>query len=243
MDSSKRKRGKMSAVLVDEEEELSPDEENMISASEDEEGSDDDRKHAKLLEAISSLGGKRRRMQAERSEASLQVSEFSMNAEGAGEKIKLSDLLGSMEKAPNTTKKQLKKLQNSKETLELPLSRQQSEKIQRSVAYERSSNEETSRPKRVEQVVAGWKTQTPLEQQIFSLLRSNNQPVTDPVLTPVEEASIKAMSLEEAKIRRAELQKARVLQSYTTRLKLGERERSKARSIIRYRRKLNIRIS
>ncbi|XP_060719092.1 U3 small nucleolar RNA-associated protein 14 homolog A [Tachysurus vachellii] len=237
MDSSKRKRGKMSAVLVDEEEELSPDEENMISASEDEEGSDDDRKHAKLLEAISSLGGKRRRMQAERSEASLQVSEFSMNAEGAGEKIKLSDLLGSMEKAPNTTKKQLKKLQNSKETLELPLSRQQSEKIQRSVAYERSSNEvsrwesvirqnqkaeqiifplkqETSRPKRVEQVVAGWKTQTPLEQQIFSLLRSNNQPVTDPVLTPVEEASIKAMSLEEAKIRRAELQKARVLQSY-----------------------------
>ncbi|GAA6078156.1 U3 small nucleolar RNA-associated protein 14 homolog A [Tachysurus ichikawai] len=227
----------MSAVLVDEEEELSPDEEHMISASEDEEGSDDDRKHAKLLEAISSLGGKRRRKQAERSEASLQVSEFSMNTEGAGEKIKLSDLLGSMEKAPNTTKKQLRKLQNSKETLELPLSRQQSEKIQRSVAYERSSNEvsrwesvirqnqkaeqiifplkqETSRPKRVEQVVAHWKTQTPLEQQIFSLLRSNNQPVTDPVLTPVEEASIKAMSLEEAKIRRAELQKARVLQSY-----------------------------
>lgn len=70
-----------------------------------------------------------RRKQAERSEASLQVSEFSMNTEGAGEKIKLSDLLGSMEKAPNTTKKQLRKLQNSKETLELPLSRQQSEKV------------------------------------------------------------------------------------------------------------------
>ncbi|KAK3508978.1 hypothetical protein QTP70_015400 [Hemibagrus guttatus] len=240
MDSSTRKRVKMAAALVDEEEELSPDEENMISASEDEEGSDDDRKHAKLLEAISSLGGKRRRMQAERSEASLQVSEFSVNAEGAGEKIQLSDLLGSMEKvpgAPNTTKKQLRNLQNSKETLELPLSRQQTEKIQRGVAYERSSKEvsrwesvikqnqkaeqiifplkqESAGPKRVEQVVAGWKTQTPLEQQIFSLLRSNNQPVTDPLLTPVEEASIKAMSLEEAKIRRAELQKARALQSY-----------------------------
>ncbi|XP_058239511.1 U3 small nucleolar RNA-associated protein 14 homolog A isoform X2 [Hemibagrus wyckioides] len=240
MDSSTRKRVKMAAALVDEEEELSPDEENEISASEDEEGSDDDRKHTKLLEAISSLGGKRRRMQAERSEASVQVSEFSVNAEGAGEKIQLSDLLGSMEKTPgtaNTTKKQLRNLQNSKGTLELPLSRQQTEKIQRGVAYERSSKEvsrwesvikqnqkaeqiifplkqESAGPKRVEQVVAGWKAQTPLEQQIFSLLRSNNQPVTDPVLTPVEEASIKAMSLEEAKIRRAELQKARVLQSY-----------------------------
>ncbi|KAB5522257.1 hypothetical protein PHYPO_G00157500 [Pangasianodon hypophthalmus] len=241
MDSSQRKRGKMAAVLVDEdEEELSPDEENMISASEDEEDSDDDRKHTKLLEAISSLGGKRRRMQAERSEASLQISEFSVNADGAGEKVELSDLLGSVEKtpgAPNKTKKQLKNLQNLKETLELPLSRQQTEKIQRSVAYERSSKEvsrwesvitqnqkaeqiifplkqETAGPKRVEQVVAGWKAQTPLEQQIFSLLHSNHQPITDPVLTPMEEASIRAMSLEDAKIRRAELQKARVLQSY-----------------------------
>ncbi|MCJ8748391.1 hypothetical protein PDJAM_G00164320 [Pangasius djambal] len=227
MDSSQRKRGKMAAVLVgDDEEELSPDEENMISASEDEEESDDDRKHTKLLEAISSLGGKRRRMQAERSEASLQISEFSVNADGAGEKVELSDLLGSVEKtpgAPNKTKKQLRNLQNSKETLELPLSRQQTEQIQRSVAYERSSKEvsrwesvitqnqkaeqiifplkqETAEPKRVEQVVAGWKAQTPLEQQIFSLLRSNHQPITDPVLTPMEAASIRAMSLEEVSV-------------------------------------------
>ncbi|KAF7688455.1 hypothetical protein HF521_013262 [Silurus meridionalis] len=241
MDSSKRKRVKMAEVVFDEDdEELSLDEENIISASEDEEEVDDDRKHTKLLEAISSLGGKRRRMQAERSEASLQVSEFSVNAEGAGEKVQLSDLLGTVEKtpgAPNKTKKQLRNLQNLKETLELPLSRQQTEKIQRGVAYERSSTEvsrwesviaqnqkaeqiifplkqETAGPKRVEQVVAGWKAQTPLEQQIFSLLHSNHQPVVDPVLTPVEEASIRAMSLEEAKIRRAELQKARALQSY-----------------------------
>lgn len=73
-----------------------------------------------------------RRMQAERSEASQQVSEFSVNAEGAGEKVKLSDLLGCAEEtpgAPSKTKKQLRKLQNSKETLELPLSRQQTEKV------------------------------------------------------------------------------------------------------------------
>ncbi|XP_060768949.1 U3 small nucleolar RNA-associated protein 14 homolog A [Neoarius graeffei] len=241
MDSSRRKRVKVAAELVDdEEEELSPDEENIISASEDEDDSNDDRKHAKLLEAISSLGGKRRRMHAERSEASLQVSEFSVNVEGAGEKIKLSDLLCSVEKTPgvpNKTKKQLRNLENSKETLELPLSRQQTEKIQRGVAYKHSRkevsrwesvitqnqkaeqiifplNQEAAGPKRVEQVVSGWKAQTPLEQQIFSLLHSNNQPIVDPVLTPVEEASISAMSLEEAKIRRAELQKARALQSY-----------------------------
>lgn len=127
------------------------------------EDSDNDRKHTKLLEAISSLGGKRRyvwfsdlcvmcnpadvseefvimvmhrlllrRLHAERSEASVQVSEFSVNAEGAGEKIELSDLLGTVEKtpgAPNKTKKQLRNLQNTKETLELPLSRQQTEKV------------------------------------------------------------------------------------------------------------------
>ncbi|XP_072548664.1 U3 small nucleolar RNA-associated protein 14 homolog A [Salminus brasiliensis] len=222
------------------EEELSLNDEDIISASEDEGGSDDERKHTKLLEAISSLGGRRRMKQTERSEASLQVSEFSVNADGAGEKVNLSDLLGTMEKtpgAPNKTKKQLRNLQNCKETLELPLSKQETEKIQRGLAYDKSSKEvsrwesvitqnqkaeqlvfplrqDPTGPKRMEQVVAGWKAQTPLEQEIFSLLHSNSQPIHDPVLTPVEEASIKAMSLEEAKIRRAELQKARALQSY-----------------------------
>ncbi|XP_051528524.1 U3 small nucleolar RNA-associated protein 14 homolog A [Myxocyprinus asiaticus] len=221
------------------EEELFMDNEHVISASEDEEGSDDERKHNKMLEAISSLGGRRRKKQNERSEASLQVSEFFVNAEGAGDKVNLSDLLGTMEKTSGTskTKKQLRNLQNRKDTLELPLNKQQTEKIQRSIAYEKTTkevsrwqnmivqnqkaeqlvfplNQEPSGPKRVEQIVAGWKVQTPLEQEIFKLLRNNKQPVHDPVLTPVEEASLKAMSLEEAKIRRAELQKARALQSY-----------------------------
>ncbi|XP_077062786.1 U3 small nucleolar RNA-associated protein 14 homolog A isoform X2 [Siphateles boraxobius] len=226
--------------LPDDEEELPIDDEEAISASEDEEGSDDERKHNKLLEAISSLGGRNRKKQNERSEASVQVSEFSVNAEGTGEKVNLSDLLGTVEKAPGTsnkTKKQLRNLQNSKETLELPLNKQQTEKIQRGIAYEKTAqevscwnniivqnrkaeqvvfplNQEPLGPKRVEQVVAGWKVQTPLEQEIFRLLHNNSQPAVDPVLTPIEEASLKAMSLEEAKIRRAELQKARALQSY-----------------------------
>nr|XP_023647958.1 U3 small nucleolar RNA-associated protein 14 homolog A-like [Paramormyrops kingsleyae] len=223
----------------DDEDELFEDD-TVISASEDEGGSDDERKHRKLLEAISSLDGKKRRKLAERSEASLQVSEFTVSAEGAGEKIRLSDLLGRMDQVPSAvskTKKQLKHLQNRKDTVELPLSRQQSEKIQREAAYDKATktvsqwqpvveqnkraeqlifplNQEPSGPKRVEQVVVGWKAQTPLEQEIFRLLHKNMQPVHDPVLTPLEEASLKAMSLEEAKIRRAELQKARALQSY-----------------------------
>ncbi|KAK7165418.1 hypothetical protein R3I94_003700 [Phoxinus phoxinus] len=227
-------------VAADEEELPSDDDEEAISASEDEEGSDDERKHNKLLEAISSLGGRKRKKQSERSEASVQVSEFAVNAEGTGEKVNLSDLLGTVEKnsgTSNKTKKQLRNLQNSKETLELPLNKQQTEKIQRGIAYEKTAQEvscwnpiivqnrkaeqvvfplkqEPLGPRRVEQVVAGWKVQTPLEQEIFRLLHNNSQPVVDPVLTPVEEASLKAMSLEEAKIRRAELQKARALQSY-----------------------------
>ncbi|XP_067263920.1 U3 small nucleolar RNA-associated protein 14 homolog A isoform X3 [Chanodichthys erythropterus] len=227
------------SALAADEEELPSEDEPAISASEDEEGSDDERKHNKLLEAISSMGG-RKRKQNERSEASLQVSEFFVNAEGTGEKVMLSDLLGTVEKTPGTsnkTKKQLRKLENSKDTLDLPLNKQETEKIQRAIAFEKTAqevalwktivmnnqraeqmvfplNQEPLGPKRVEQIVAGWKAETPLEQEIFKLLHNNSQPVIDPILTPVEEASLKAMSLEEAKIRRAELQKARALQSY-----------------------------
>lgn len=54
-----------------------------------------------------------RKKQNERSEASVQVSEFFVNAEGTGEKVNLSDLLGTVEKtsgASNKTKKQLRNL-------------------------------------------------------------------------------------------------------------------------------------
>lgn len=100
-----------------------------------------------------------RKKQNERSEASVQVSEYFVNAEGkcriyshyvrdwdgasvasflcsifkgTGDKVNLSDLLGTVEKtsgASNKTKKQLRNLQSSKETLELPLNKQQTEKV------------------------------------------------------------------------------------------------------------------
>ncbi|XP_069319074.1 U3 small nucleolar RNA-associated protein 14 homolog A isoform X2 [Eulemur rufifrons] len=157
-----------------------------LSASEDEGDSDGERKHQKLLETISSLGGKNRRKLAERSEASLKVSEFNVSSEGSGEKLVLADLLEPIKTSSSlaTVKKQLNRVK-SKKTVELPLNKEEVERAR-----------------------------TPLEQEIFNLLHKNKQPVTDPLLTPVEKASLKAMSLEEAKMRRAELQRARALQSY-----------------------------
>ncbi|XP_068602084.1 U3 small nucleolar RNA-associated protein 14 homolog A [Brachionichthys hirsutus] len=222
----------------DDEEDLNKDDENVTS--EEEGGEEDERKRQKLLGAISSLGGKRRRTLGERSEAAVQMSEFTVNAEGEGPKIDLSDLIGTMEKTPavsSKTRRHLKYLQKGKTTIECPLSKQESERIQRDVAFQKAAAEvsqwkgvikqnqraqqlvfpldqEPPGPKPMERVVTNWKAQTPLETQIFALLSANKQPINDPVLTPVEEASMRAMSLEEAKIRRAELQKARALQSY-----------------------------
>ncbi|XP_040180988.1 U3 small nucleolar RNA-associated protein 14 homolog A isoform X2 [Rana temporaria] len=209
-----------------------------VSASEDEEEIDAERKHRKLLEAISSLDGKKRRKLAERTEASVHVSEFGITAEGVGEKITLSDLIEPIKKASNLTKvkKQLNKLKDKK-SVELPLSNEETQKIQRVISYQSTSVEvakwdpvvrqnrkaeqlifpladETLKPTPIEDKLSGWKARTPLEMEIFNILHSNKQPITDPLLTPLEEASLKAMSLEEAKLRRAELQKARALQSF-----------------------------
>ncbi|XP_036915200.1 U3 small nucleolar RNA-associated protein 14 homolog A [Sturnira hondurensis] len=209
-----------------------------LSTSEDEEDSGGERKHQKLLEAISSLGGKNRRKLAERSEASLKVSEFTVSSEGSGERLVLSDLLEPVKTSSSlvTVKKQLNRIK-SKKTVELPLNKEEVERIHREVAFNKTSQalskwdpivlknrqaeqlvfpikKEQSAFAPIEHVLNGWNARTPLEQEIFNLLSKNKQPVTDPLLTPVEKASLKAMSLEEAKMRRAELQRARALQSY-----------------------------
>ncbi|KAK7889722.1 hypothetical protein WMY93_025282 [Mugilogobius chulae] len=215
----------------EEEEDFNPE----LSADEEDADEDDERKRNKLVQAISSMGGGHRssRLQ-ERSEAALQVSEFGVNAVGEESKIELSDLIPS---ATKKVKKQIETLQRSRRTLETPLSRQETERIHRDVAFQKVSNEvskwksvikqnqrseqlvfplnqEPSGPKPIEHVVTAWKAHTPLEQEIFALLNANKQPIHNPVLTLAEEESIKAMSLEDAKIRRAELQKARALRSY-----------------------------
>ncbi|XP_039587183.1 U3 small nucleolar RNA-associated protein 14 homolog A isoform X2 [Passer montanus] len=208
------------------------------SGSESEEGEDGERRHRQLLEAISALSGRKRRKLAERSEASGQVSEFNVTCKGAGEKLVLSELLQPIH--PKSTlgsvRKELARVKR-KAAVELPLSKEEAKRVVREAAYVTTSKdvgkwqqvvlqnrraEQLVFPLRqdiatvapLERVTSAWKARTPLEQEIFGLLHKTQQPVTDPLLTPEEMASVQAMSLEEARRRRAELQKARAVQSY-----------------------------
>ncbi|XP_072190766.1 U3 small nucleolar RNA-associated protein 14 homolog A isoform X2 [Excalfactoria chinensis] len=207
-------------------------------SEEEEEQEDGERRHQQLLEAVSALTGRKRRKLAERSEASAQVSEFNVSCKGAGEKLVLSELLQPIHSrsALSGVKKEFSRVKQKK-AVELPLSKEEAERVVREAAYVKSSKDvgkwqpvvlQNRRAKQMvfplkeeivavaplEQVVSAWKPRTPLEQEIFGLLHKTHQPITDPLLTPQEKASLQAMSLEEAKRRRAELQKARVLQSY-----------------------------
>ncbi|NXS99384.1 UT14A protein, partial [Jacana jacana] len=211
-----------------------------VSASEDENENEEDgeRRHRQLLEAVSSLSGRRRRRLAERTEASVQVSEFNVSCKGAGEKLVLSELLQPIrpKSALSQVKKELIRVKQKK-AVELPLSKEEAKRVLREAAYARTSKDvgkwqevvlqnrraeqlvfplkqEIATVAPLEQVTSAWKARTPLEQEIFGLLHKTRQPITDPLLTPEETASLQAMSLEEARQRRAELQKARALQSY-----------------------------
>ncbi|NXN45125.1 UT14A protein, partial [Rhinoptilus africanus] len=211
-----------------------------VSASEGEdEGQEDgERRHRPLLEAVSSLSGRRRQKLAERTEASVQVSEFNVSCKGAGEKLVLSELLQPIrpKSALSSVKKELTRVKQKK-AVELPLSKEEAQRVVREAAYVRTSKDvgkwqqvvlqnrraeqlvfplkqEIATVVPLERVTSAWKARTPLEQEIFGLLHKTQQPITDPLLTPEETASLQAMSLEEARQRRAELQKARALQSY-----------------------------
>ncbi|KAM6253747.1 U3 small nucleolar RNA-associated protein 14 homolog A [Porphyrio hochstetteri] len=210
------------------------------SASEgEEEGQEDgERRHQRLLEAVSSLSGRKRRKLAERTEASVQVSEFNVSCKGAGEKLVLSELLQPIrpKSALSGVKKELTRVKQKK-AVELPLSKEEAKRVVREAAYVQSSKDvgkwqqvvlqnrraeqlvfplkqEIATVVPLEQAASAWKARTPLEQEIFALLHKTQQPITDPLLTPEEAASLQAMSLEEARQRRAELQRARVVQSY-----------------------------
>ncbi|XP_019376696.1 PREDICTED: U3 small nucleolar RNA-associated protein 14 homolog A isoform X2 [Gavialis gangeticus] len=205
---------------------------------EDQGAYDEERRHRQLLEAVSSLAGRNRRKLTERTEASAQVSEFSVSCEGAGEKLILSELLGPIKTSSllGAVKKQLNRVKQKK-AVELPLSKKEAQRVVREAAYDKTSKAITKwdqvvlQNRRAEQLVfplkqervtvapieervTSWQARTPLEQEIFSLLHKTQQLTADPLLTPREEASLQAMSLEEAQQRRAELQKARALQSY-----------------------------
>ncbi|NXM25572.1 UT14A protein, partial [Oxyruncus cristatus] len=199
---------------------------------------DGERRHRRLLEAISALSGRKRRKLAERSEAGGQVSEFNVTCKGAGEKLVLSELLQPIhpKSALGSVRKELARVKQ-KAAVELPLSKEEAKRVVREAAYVTTSKdvgkwqqvvlqnrraEQLVFPLRqdiptvtpLERVTSAWKARTPLEQEIFGLLHKTQQPITDPLLTSEEMASLQAMSLEEARRRRAELQKARAVQSY-----------------------------
>uniref|UniRef100_A0A8C0VDD9 UTP14A small subunit processome component n=1 Tax=Cyanistes caeruleus TaxID=156563 RepID=A0A8C0VDD9_CYACU len=163
---------------------------------------------------------------------------FNVTCKGAGEKLVLSELLQPIH--PKSTlgsvRKELFRVKR-KAAVELPLSKEEAKRVVREAAYVTTSKdvgkwqqvvlqnrraEQLVFPLRqdiatvtpLERVTSAWKARTPLEQEIFGLLHKTQQPVTDPLLTPEEMASLQAMSLEEAQRRRAELQKARAVQSY-----------------------------
>uniref|UniRef100_A0A8C6K0V2 Uncharacterized protein n=1 Tax=Melopsittacus undulatus TaxID=13146 RepID=A0A8C6K0V2_MELUD len=196
---------------------------------------DGERRHRQLLEAVSSLSGRKRRRLAERTEASVQVSEFNVSTKGTGEKLVLSELLQPIrpKSALSSVKNELTRVKQ-KAVVELPLSK---EEVVREAAYVTTSKDvgkwqqivlQNRRAEQLvfplkqdiaavvplEQATSAWKARTPLEQEIFGLLHKTKQPITDPLLNPEEAALLQAMSLEEARQRRAELQKARVVQSY-----------------------------
>ncbi|XP_009463298.1 PREDICTED: U3 small nucleolar RNA-associated protein 14 homolog A [Nipponia nippon] len=183
-------------------------------------------------------GGVTWRKLAERTEASVQVSEFNVSCKGAGEKLVLSELLQPIrpKSALSSVKKELTRAKQKK-AVELPLSKEEAKRVVREAAYVRTSKDvgkwqqvvlqnrraeqlvfplkqEIATVVPLEQMASAWKARTPLEQEIFGLLHKTQQPITDPLLTPEEAASLQAMSLEEARQRRAELQKARAVQSY-----------------------------
>ncbi|NWH80694.1 UT14A protein, partial [Piaya cayana] len=180
-----------------------------------------------------------RRKLAERTEASVQVSEFNVSCKGEGpEKLVLSELLQPIrpKSALSSVKKELSRVKQKK-AVELPLSKEEAQRVVREAAFVGTSKDvgkwqqvvlqnrraeqlvfplkqEVATVVPLEQVASTWKPRTPLEQEIFGLLHKTQQPTVDPLLTPEETASLQAMSLEEARQRRAELQKARALQSY-----------------------------
>ncbi|KAL4232806.1 U3 small nucleolar RNA-associated protein 14 A [Mactra antiquata] len=210
--------------------------------SSDEEDVVDDRKHGQLLDAITSLDGKRRAKLSQRTVIANQISEFNFTAsKDASSKIKLRDLIGSLKETTShgELKKQLRSIESREDTVSVPLPKHEKEKISRSSAYEAVSEDISkwdpivNQNKKAEQLefplqkqefqvvttdqfVKRFEPRTPLEQEVAALLRGSDNIIhgENQELTPAEQRALKAMDLQEAKMRRLELMKHRALMSY-----------------------------
>ncbi|XP_065310457.2 U3 small nucleolar RNA-associated protein 14 homolog A-like [Dermacentor albipictus] len=194
-------------------------------------------RHKKLLDAIGSLGGKKK--VTPRTEPSLTVSEYDLS-KASVEKVAVHQLLMGLKKtdAHRQIKKKVRSIVRNAKVLAEPLPRPQLQRAQRQVAYEKVGEEVSVWEPVVKQnrvaeqlrfplkqpdmrmASAGkfaerLKPKTDLEKEINKILKVSEN-VTPPgaELTPAEEKALKAMSLEEAKERLAELKKMRALLSY-----------------------------
>lgn len=155
-------------------------------------------------------------------------------------KLKLFELLKGVDESAgiNNLKKQVNRVHRSTQQLDAPLSIPVSERLQRQVEYKKVSEklgkwdplvhtnrraEHLSFPrqqeplsiKTVDQFLSKSKKLTPLEEEIYALLRGNayaERPDHD--LSVREEELLASVSVEEAIARRSELQKHRALLSY-----------------------------
>ncbi|XP_071114020.1 U3 small nucleolar RNA-associated protein 14 homolog A-like [Haliotis cracherodii] len=215
---------------------------HVLQASDEEEDHvEADRKHAKLLDSISALDGKRRSKLSERTVLTETVSEFGFSQARAERKVRLHELIGSLQHTTShgELKKQLRAVHRRTKVAPVPLSKVEETKIQRTTAYEKTKDdltkwnsvvadnrkaEQISFPlqqpsvklQTTDEVKTRYKPRTPLEMEIAALLQKHSDSVgsRDKELTPAEEQALNAMSLEEAQERRAELQKYRALLTY-----------------------------
>ncbi|XP_064594449.1 LOW QUALITY PROTEIN: U3 small nucleolar RNA-associated protein 14 homolog A-like [Liolophura sinensis] len=209
--------------------------------SEEQEDDDDDFKHAKLLDAISSLDGKKKSSASQRTVLANQISEFNFSSTKDQGKVKLHELVGTLRDTTShgTLKKQLRAVQKRAKVVATPLPRLEQERIQRGLAYETTSKEiskwdpvvdknrkaeqlkfplqqpDLKVVTRTDEFVKRFQARTPLEKEVAALLHGSDSVLENTqVLTAAEQRALDAMSLEEAKMRRAELQKYRALLSY-----------------------------
>ncbi|XP_078001379.1 U3 small nucleolar RNA-associated protein 14 homolog A-like isoform X2 [Glandiceps talaboti] len=209
------------------------------SSSEEDGDEDEDIKDKQLLNAIGALDGRTKKRA--RSEPSQEVSVYNLNTSAVtGKKVRIHELLGTLKSTTShgELKKQLQKIQKKNKRVETPLPQVQADRIERSLAYEKTTKaiskwehvvqtnrraehlsyplyEEKSEPATTENFVKNFKPGNSLEEEIYAVLHGSKfAERKDQELSLAEEEALKAMSVEEARERRKELQKMRALQSY-----------------------------
>ncbi|XP_031554380.1 U3 small nucleolar RNA-associated protein 14 homolog A-like [Actinia tenebrosa] len=214
----------------------------LLSSSDNESDGQEESRHSNVIKIIKNLDKKSsKRKRNQRSEPNLKVSEFHLSSGGDNEKIDIKDLIGSLQKEGQygKLKKKLESMEKNAATLDVPLPQLETNKIQRTIAFEETSKEvgkwqpivkknreaehlsfplNPYKPPEIttKSLSVTFKPRTPLEQEIAAVLNGSSHLMErkNNELTEEEEQALLAMDLEEAKERRSELQRLRALQSY-----------------------------